>query len=52
MLRDDALVCYEETAPHNADENVITTTVLSLRDTLFVKARVQHGEAPEFQIRV
>lgn len=30
VLRDDALYCYEETAPHKLDENVIGQTVIPL----------------------
>ena len=52
VLRDDALLCYEESAPHKVGENVISMSIMPLNDTNFEKIRIQLEDVPEFQIRL
>lgn len=48
VLRKDELLCYEESAPHQAEDNIISTSIVPLTGTRFEKQTVTHCEAPQF----
>lgn len=48
VLRKDELLCYEESAPHRAVDNVISASIVPLTGTRFEKKTVSHCEAPQY----
>jgi len=48
VLRNETLICFEESAPHKIEENIVNTTVLPLNSCFFSKERVIHPNTPIF----
>ena len=37
VLKDEALICYEETSPHRIEDNIIGTTIIPIKGSYFEK---------------